>query len=236
MKKKNLIVSILLVLIILIIGYWFAIHIEIGLNKETKMSNSEIVALLNKGKDYSNYYMCPQEINILGKAKSDNILEKDYTKDNVVKEVKENEIRWYDYNTMEHITLTEMKGKKVAFIQTITENELEEYKKYKNDTIISNADYFNCDFKYMGEKEENGRKIIVVKVWNKNTIWKANGEQRFFIDKASGLVTKITNYYNLGFAKNTTDMNLKLDCVTDNDIKKPSIEGYEVMHDGIFDE
>lgn len=229
MKKKKLIVTILLVLIILIIGYWVGIHIEIGLNKETKMSNLEIITLLNKGKDYSNYYMCPQEINILGKTKNNNILVKNYTKNNVVKELKENEIRWYDYNTMEHITLTEMKGKKVAFVQTITEDELKEYKKYKNDSIILNADYFNCEFKYMGEKKENNREIIVVKVWEKNTILKSNGEQRFFIDKKSGLVTKIINYYNLGFSKNITDMNLELDSVTDKDIEKPSIEGYEVM-------
>ena len=83
------------------------------------------------------------------------------------------------------------------------------------------------EFKYLGKKQVNGRDTILVKVWNKDGF--EMDSTKFYIDEETGLIMRRVDYTALGFIKIDCDRNVKMDIVTDEDIQRPDLEGYEIL-------
>ena len=237
MKEKKflkIIGSLFIVLIILLIVDFVVIHFDGFLNKKNIMSRDEVVELLEKGREYPNYYASPKNKGIMGLIekifyKSTNLKTEIYVKDNITKVVVDNKISlWEDYNTKEKINIMgEYNNKKYANISSL-EDEIgeisEENQKGFDYSLISEEKEFNTDFKYLGEKKENGKTIVIVKVWEKDGL--SIDSTKFYIDKETGLIVKRVDYMMLGLFRINTNRNLKLDCVTDKDVEKPDLEGF----------
>ena len=100
-KILGIILSIILVTLII---YFIAIHYNGFLNKNNPLTRGETIKLLEKGKEYPNYYYSPEE-NILFFNINENKAEY-YIKNNIVKCVNNGELlSWTDYNNKEIITI-----------------------------------------------------------------------------------------------------------------------------------
>lgn len=227
MKKfLKIFAIIVIVLVILLAIYYVAIHFDGFLNKENKMTQEEIVSLLEKGREYPNYYygsITKTLFNTVEEPKTEY-----YTKDNIVKVVNNGQIsHWTDFNNGKDISLFEGKdGEKIAIIGT--QQDFQNYKNEENQmyfdySLISNPEVYKNEFKYLGEKEINNRKTIIVQV-------SANyATTKFYIDKDTGLIMKRIDFYCFGLQKVTCDRNVKLDIVTDEDIKEPNTSEYKTF-------
>lgn len=238
MKNKVLkrIVLFFVIILIIVVIYFISIHFNGFLNQNNEMSREEIVELLEKGTEYPNYYYSSKDVGLLGWIieKRDNNTTETYIKDNVIKVVVNGStIRWENYNTNEIINIMDEKnGKNYAAITNV-----ENYKQNSgNDnqmgfdfSLISQEDVFDTDFEYMGIRKFKGRETILVKVWNKKSS-KLNATI-FYIDKDTGLIMRRIDYSALGFIKIDCDRNVKLDIVTDADVQKPDLNGYEILSD-----
>ena len=204
------------------------------LDKSNPMPREEVVALLEKGKEYPNYYYSPRDT-FLNKA-NENITEV-YIKDNVKKIVYNNEIsNWANYNTDEDIHFIGYKQgtqKKYVSISKLSENGAIEGEKYSqmgyDYSLIADTEHFNFNFKYLGEKKIDNRTCVLVKVWNKETLEFLS--TKFVIDKETGLVIERMDYIIYGIlpVKMKSDRNIKLDIVTDEEMVRPDMTGYEIL-------
>ncbi len=229
MKKVLKVLGIILaVLIVLVAIYYVVIHFDGFLNKDNPMTREEVVELLEKGKEYSNYYYSPEDSWIFGEF--DTTKTEYYIKDNIVKTVIDGKTsRWTDYNTEENIMiLGEHDDKKYASISNLDNFEVNDESQRGFDySLIADEETFNTDFKYLGEKQVDGRDTIIVKVWNKDGI--SVDSTKFYIDKETGLIMRRVDYAALGFIKIDCDRNVKMDIVTDEDVARPDLEGYEIL-------
>lgn len=229
MKKALKVIGIIIViLIVALVIYYVAIHFDGFLNKDNPMTRSEIIELLEKGKTYPNYYYASESSWIFGKLNGSKT--ETYVKDNIEKCIVDGKInRWTDYNTGENIILTEQyQGKKHASISSLESFEMNEQSQSGFDySLIAEEERFNTDFKYLGEKQIDGRDTIIVKVWNRD-VFEVNST-KFYIDKETGLIVRRVDYAVLGLIKIDCDRNVKMDVVTDEDIQRPSLEGYEML-------
>lgn len=222
-KVLGIILSIILVILII---YFIAIHFNGFLNKNNSMTREETIKLLEKGKEYPNYYYASKE-KILFFNINENKTEY-YIKDNITKCVNNDQLlSWTNYNNNEIISIWEKdNGKSYATIGSLENyNENNENQRGFDYSLISNEEVFNMDFEYMGEKTYKGRTTILVKVWNKDSL-KINSTI-FYIDKETGLIMRRIDYTALGFLKMDCNRNVKLDVVTDNDIQRPNLEEYD---------
>ncbi|MDO5557818.1 MAG: hypothetical protein Q4G05_06260 [Clostridia bacterium] len=190
------------------------------LNKENLMTREETILLLQKGATYNNYYYSPDDIDNENKTEY-------YIKDNIVVCYNNSELmRWTDLNNMESISIWDMgKEKKVASIASEINVNPNSQAGYDYSLI---ADYDNYNFKYLGEKEENGKTTIIVKTDFKG----ANGYTKFYIDKDTGVITArkdVTKFLFISVYTYKCNRNVKFDIVTDEDIQKPDLEQYEVQ-------
>ncbi len=222
-KVLGIILSIILVALIV---YFIMIHFNGFLNKDNSMTREETIKLLEKGKEYSNYYYAPKD-KILFLNIEENKTEY-YIKDNIVKCVNNDQLlSWTDYNNNEIINIWEKDNNKyyatVSSLENYNENN--ESQRGFDYSIISNEEVFNMNFEYMGEKAYEGRTTILVKVWNQDSL-KINSTI-FYIDKETGLIMRRIDYTALGFLKMDCNRNVKFDIVTDNDIQKPNLEEYD---------
>lgn len=222
-KVLGIILSIILVILIL---YLIVIHFNGFLNKDNSMTREETIKLLEKGKEYSNYYYSPKN-KILFFNIEENKTEY-YIKDNIIKCVNNDQLlSWTDYNNNEIISIWEKDNNKyyatVSSLENYNENN--ESQRGFDYSIISNKEVFNMDFEYMGEKTYEGRTTILVKVWNQDSL-KINSTI-FYIDKETGLIMRRIDYTALGFLKMDCNRNVKFDIVTDNDIQRPNLEEYD---------
>lgn len=229
MKKVLKIIGIIIaILIVALVIYYIVIHFDGFLNKDNPMTRSEIIELLEKGKEYPNYYYASESswiFGILNEGKTET-----YIKDNIQKVVVDGKIhRWTNYNTKENIILTEQyEGKKYAGISHLENfQENEESQSGFDYSLIVQEEIFNTDFKYLGEKQVDSRDIILVKVWNRDGF--EVDSTKFYIDKETGLIMRRVDYTALGFIKIDCDRNVKMDIVTDEDIQRPDLEGYEIL-------
>lgn len=236
MKKILRIVGItILMLILIILIYFSTIHFNGFLKKDNVMTREEVVSLLKKGEEYPNYYYSSEEYMFF--IKLNEIKTEYYIKDGVIKCVGNNGniLRWENYNTDEVISIMgENNEKMYAGISS-----LKSYYNYGDEavlysqrgfdySIIADEKTFNTNFKYLGEKQYNGRTTILVQVWNKDSA-KVNSTI-FYIDKDSGLVMRRIDYSAMGLKKVDCNRNVKLNVVTDNDVEKPNLDNYEVLN------
>lgn len=225
LKVLGIIIAILIVLVAI---YYVVIHFDGFLNKDNPMTREEVVELLEKGKEYPNYYYASEDRWIFGSLNESKT--ESYIKDNVEKIMVDGKLhRWVDYNTQENILIFEdNEGKKYAGISNLDNfEENEESQRGFDYSLISNEEVFNTDFKYLGEKQVDGRDTIIVKVWNKD--WVEVDSTKFYIDKETGLITRRIDYSALGFIKIDCNRNVKMDIVTDEDIERPNLDEYEVL-------
>lgn len=201
-KKVNILLKIILailsLILIIVIAYEIVIQFDGFLNTDNQMSREEVIQLLEKGKQYPNYYYSPKNTGILGmfeKGKTEY-----YIKDGIVNCLYNGKtLFWYD----------------------LREEDNQNNQARFDYSLISDKEHFDFDFKYLGEKEIKGRKYILVKVWDKNTSDIICS--KFLIDKETGLITQRSDYGFLGILliRITYDRNIQLDIVTDKDVEKP---------------
>lgn len=222
---------IIIILLVALVVYTFAIHFDGFLSKDNPMTRNEIIKLLEKGKEYSNYYYSSNdkilflEINNGSKTES-------FIKDNIVKCVVNGEtIEWINYETRENIRiLGEHEGQKIAAIDSLDNKNMERNEDSQEGfdySIISEEEIYNNDFEYLGEKEIDRRATIIVKVWNRDNL-KINST-KYYIDKETGLIMRRVDYSLLGLVKINCDRNVKMDIVTDKDVERPNLEGYKIL-------
>ncbi len=229
MKKVLKVLGIILaILIVLVAIYYVVIHFDGFLNKDNPMTREEVVELLEKGKEYPNYYYSSEDSWIFGDI--DDGKTEIYIKDNVVRVVVDGEVHsWTDYNNNENIIIVgEHDGKNYAGVSNLDNfEENDESQRGFDYSLIADEETFNTDFKYLGEKQIDGRDTIIVKVWNKD--WVSIDSTKFYIDKETGLIMRRIDYSALGFIKIDCNRNVKMDVVTDEDVARPDLEGYEIL-------
>ena len=229
MKKVLKVLGIILaILIVLVAIYYVVIHFDGFLNKDNPMTREEVVELLEKGKEYPNYYYSSEDRWIFGYITGNKT--ESYKKGNIEKIVVSGELyRWTDYNNNENIIIIgEHDGKKYASVSNLDNfEENDESQSGFDYSLIADEETFNTDFKYLGEKQVDGRDTIIVKVWNKD--WVSVDSTKFYIDKETGLIMRRIDYSALGFIKIDCDRNVKMDIVTDEDVARPDLEGYEIF-------
>lgn len=223
MKLWKKILIILLIVLIIILGISMIREIMINsegkLDKSSPMNREEVISLLEKGKTYTNYYYCPNVFDTELKTEY-------YIKDNIIVCYVDGALKsWTDLNNKETMHIWDMGKEKL--VATISSNINEgKYSQAGFDYSLV-ADTENYDFEYLGEKERNGRNTIVVSVSYKGT----NSDTKFYIDKETGLVVDRKDITKAGFISvyiGDCDRNVKLDVVTDEDVKRPDLAEYEV--------
>ena len=238
MKKGKKFLKIFLIvlacLLFLVIIYELIINCDGFVDTSNEMSRQEVSELLEKGKQYSNYYYSPQ-VKISGFIELDNKNKTEiYVKDNIKKVLfNKNTIEWNNYNTNETISIIgEHDGKNYASIGDLSSNSYNEneYSQMGFDysLIAEREDIY--DFKYLGKKEVDGRVCVLVKVWNKDNL--EIFSTKFLIDEETGLILERTDYSMFGIllVNMVCNRNLKRDIVTDEDIERPNLTGYEILH------
>ena len=220
--KKVLIV--LLVIIILVLGVVIARELIINydgkVDKSNPMTREEVIALLQKGKEYNNYYYCSN-------IEDNEMKTEHYIKDNVVATYLDGELKsWVDMSNKEIINIWNMgKEKLVATVGSGININLDSQAGFDY-SLVTNEEHY--DFEYIGEIEREERTTVVVKMKFKG----ANGYAKFYIDKETGLIvgrTDITKAIFVSIYMYETDRNVKLDVVRDEDIQKPDSSKYEIL-------
>ena len=226
MNKKKILIVILIILAIIIIGLIIRetiIHNDGKLDKSNPMTREEIIELLDKGATYNNYYYCPSN-------EGDTYKTEYYIKDNVQVTYNDSKMfEWCDYNNSEQIWLWGPKGTATIIGETTKRENNQHGFDY---STMTNPEFYKNEYEYLGEKEENGRTIIIEKLTTKNGLLR--GIEKYYIDKETGLILGrfnstrilfITKFYSGG----SNSRNLKIDIVTDEDIKRPDLTEYEII-------
>lgn len=211
MKKILFIFVIILSTIIVIFGIKaYTINSDGRLDVSNKMSREEYISLLDKGTTYPNYYYCPNPDDLFAKSEY-------YIKDGIVAQyVNSKLVSLQQQDTITNIFIDE-NGEEI-----ISENEIPQTPRIVNQ---ANFDYSitldteNYDYEYLGEKQENGRTLVIAKFKN------LSGKTyiKFYTDKETGLIFKRKDIKGQGFFSDyiiNVDRNIKLDVVTDKDIRK----------------
>ena len=230
-KVLKMILIILACLLAAILIYEVGIYSDGHLDKSNPMTKEEVIALLEKGKEYPNYYYCSVQ-KILWDV--DQNRTEYFIKDGVVKVVNNGETTgWRNSNTDEDISIIgNLNGENYASISKMSENGYEKSYEYSQQgfdySLIADEEHFDYEFEYLGRQEIEGRSYVLVKVWNKE------GSEffstKFLIDEETGLITKRIDYVPLGIIfKMETDRNVIIDSVTDEDVAKPDLTGYKIL-------
>ena len=219
MKTKKVILIVVLCIVVLLIAIWgireYVLWNDGKLQKDNPMSREEVLELLKKGEEYPNYH-----VSFVG---SNNEKYDIYVKDNVFVEYCNNEFRLReDYNTNEYIMIFKTADKEVAGVN----NNLEklEYQQGSMDYSIVNK----LDYKYLGEKELDGRQVIYIQLKN------GSAYTKFVIDKETGIIINridLSKAFIFTTNKNESKRELKLDVVTDEDVARPDLSKYEVVEE-----
>lgn len=219
MKTKKVVLIVVLCIVVLLIAIWgireYALWNDGNLQKDNSMSREEVLELLKKGEEYPNYH-----VSFVG---SNNEKYDIYVKDNVFVEYCNDEFRLReDYNNNEYIMIFKTADKEVAGVN----NNLEklEYQQGSMDYSIVNK----LDYKYLGEKELDGRQVIYIQLKN------GSAYTKFVIDKETGIIINridLSKTFIFTTNKNESKRELKLDVVTDEDVARPDLSKYEVVEE-----
>ena len=228
LKIMGIIVCIMMVMLIM---YFIMIHFNGFLDRSNMMSRDEVVALLEKGKTYPNYYYSSHTQMMFFEHEQNK--SEYFIKDGVVKTMNNGMIlTWTNYNTDESITFwyNLKDDKNYATISKVsdTHNQTNPHEQMGFDySLIADEKMTNMDFEYMGERMYDSRSTILVKVWNKNSS-KMNSTI-FYIDKDTGLIMRRIDYFAYGLMKMDCNRNVKMDMVTDKDVERPNLDGYDIL-------
>lgn len=226
-KILKVIITILVLLILALIVQQTYIRYDGKIDKSNSMSKSEIIELLKKGEQYNNYLIIykPNKSSIT----SSMLIypepeQRVYVKDKIMKSVIGDKVfRYVNYNTKESITIFD-------HLQAFISNTEEKFAvlAYTRECIEDEERY---SFEYIGEKEINNRKTIVIKlIDNKSS---DNDYTKVYIDKETGVQYNSIYFYYKGpiLIKDDENMSIEFDCVTDEDVKRPNIAGYMIFDD-----
>ena len=122
-KIFKIIGIIILSLLLIALIYFTIIHFNGFLKKDNVMTREEVVALLKKGEEYSNYYYSPEEYIVFKKVNE--MKTEYYIKDGIIKCINNGKVlRWENYNTDEVISIMgKNDGKMYAGISSL-KNEI----------------------------------------------------------------------------------------------------------------
>lgn len=216
MKAKKILLIIICILII-IIAIWaireFVVCHDFGLNKSNPMSKEEVLNLLKKGSEYPNYYCTYTD--------DSNSKYEIYVKDNTYTFNLDGELMmWENYNTNESIMIFRTKDNTIAGISNDAHKE--EYSQIH----LSYTPITTDEYKYLGEKEQDGRQVIYIETNDNGYI------EKYVIDKETGLIVNKINYYKrflIFTVKSESKRDIKLDIVTDENVARPDLSSYTVL-------
>lgn len=216
MKTKKILLIIIFILIV-IIAIWaireFIVCHDFGLSKDNFMSREDVLTLLEKGSQCPNYYCTYTD--------DSNSKYEIYVKDNTYVLNLDGELMmWENYNTNESIIVFRTAENTIAGVSK------EAHKKEYSQILLSYTPIATDDYKYLGEKEQDGRQVIYIESNDNGYI------ERYVIDKETGLILNKINYYKkflIFTVKSESKRDIKLDIVTDEDVARPDLSGYTVV-------
>ncbi len=231
------ILSLIVLIIIFIVGNYLHVRNVGKIDKTEKMTEEEIISLLEKGRENKNYYL--EQISLNRFKEENESFYNDaqtiyFAKDGVILSISNSAGKmYYNYNTNENITYinpSSTEEYKYAFITTVPNYPI------GLEAVSNNNDY---SYKYIGKQEINGKKYVVANLLINDE--KANlfdkilyklFSTRVFINADTGIIEKEDAFYidRFVFEKFTIYYNVKLNCITDEDVEKPSLSGYVVRN------
>lgn len=213
MKNKNILISIIIVIALIIIFFVireFIIANEDGkLDKTNPMTREEIIALLEKGAQYDNYYFSIVDEN---EQKAEY-----YVKNNIVACYANSRLKTltdFNSNTITHFN----ESGEVQSTGEITKPSNSQLGYSYSDV----TDTENYDYEYLGEVVKNERNIVIIKLKSKGL----NHYIKVYIDKDTGLLLREVEYNKILFISQKMferSRKIKIGIVTDENIKNPTI-------------
>ena len=211
-RVVKIILTVIILILLFIVGILsireICIRKEKDLNNSNPMSKEEVINLLEN--PVSNYWIRTISEEMNGKSMPQEVLVKD-GKFKVY--MYSDAIQWIDTNTKEKLQIDN--ESKTAFLSHDGE-------------AIKQTAYFNDDsakYKYLGEKVENNKRIIVVELDGKTI------DRRITINKDTGIIEGIKEFEKSGLITTSIkneNIEDKFDRVTDEDIAKPDLTGYTI--------
>jgi len=203
-----IIIAILLIFFGVLAVREICIRHENGLDKSNPMSKEEVIKLLDNP---TNNYWIRQ---VSEETEGVQIPRETLAKDGKMKVyLYSNLIQWVDANTKEMLQINN--ESKTALLS-------------HDGATIKQTTYFNdssIKYKYLGEKEENNKKIIVVELKGKSV------DRRLTINKDTGIIEGIKEFEKKGLITTSIkkdNIEVQYDSVTDEDIAKPDLTGYTI--------
>lgn len=211
LRIKRILLIIIVILLIsfgVLAGREICIRHEKGLDKSNPMSKEEVIKLLDNP---TNNYWIRQ---VSEETEGVQIPRETLAKDGKMKVYLYSDlIQWVDVNTKEMLQINN--ESKTAFLS-------------HDGATIKQTTYFNdssIKYKYLGEKEENNKKIIVVELKGKSV------DRRLTINKDTGIIEGIKEFEKKGLittAIKKDNIEVQYDSVTDEDVAKPDLTGYAI--------
>ncbi len=228
MKKSIKILLIVAIIIVLLLLSIFIREIvlsnEGNLDKSNPMTREEVISLLEKGANYKNYYYrCDPSV--------DTLETEYYIKDGISVCYVDGKLHsWTNFseNEKERITIWDTKADDGKLIATVVKDFTTTESNQMSYDYSLVTDYENYDFEYLGQKEENGRDITVIKMQAIGS----NTYTNFYIDTETGVIMArkdvskalfITTYANY------SNRNVQFDVVTDENVTRPDLSEYNVL-------
>ena len=93
-------------------------------------------------------------------------------------------------------------------------------------STIAEAEHYGYKYKYLGKTDFEGRDSILIEMKN------SGSAIRFTIDKETGIILSRQDIYKMFFITTritTTNMNVKIDSVTEEDVVRPNLQDYTVL-------
>ena len=148
MKKIFKIIGIIILSLLLITLIYFTIlHFNGILKKDNTMTREEVITLLKKGEECSNYYYSSEEYKLFKKVNE--IKTEYYIKDGVIKCVSNgNILRWENYNTDEVISIMgKNDGKMYAGISSLKNYYGDDFDLYRKEVSDHLPIVLDLDFR-----------------------------------------------------------------------------------------
>lgn len=216
MKKfTKLIILILLIVIVAIIAFF----LYFNSNNYTK---EKVISLLQKGAKYNNYSIeLSNDNQSLTLKQKDNIY--------VVTSSKENEETFKIYENFdldEIIIMDEEYAIKSSISKYIQNEEETEYLQPYINTAIENFKSDDYEYSYVEKTKYNKENCIVVNLKKDSDKYE---NTNYTINPKTGLIYKIESFNKNNKVIESTNLNITLNSVTDEDIQKPDLTNINVF-------